>query len=180
MVCFEKEQDIDGREIAGKTTLLMGILGLFLFVQFIHEWSMFRRSDCSARRADVRFGSPAADHSTHSANHNTRRIRLLWTRLLGTTVDHSGEHPVRNVHERPFLPTSAGRDGFESRSRGDTPTPFVLFLTLFCLQKMPGGDQYVISDDGSTLSGGQRARLALARAIYHVSDFYWFVTRMLA
>jgi ABC-type bacteriocin/lantibiotic exporter with double-glycine peptidase domain len=35
---------------------------------------------------------------------------------------------------------------------------------------MPGGDQYVIADDGSTLSGGQRARLALARAIYQVDN----------
>lgn len=34
---------------------------------------------------------------------------------------------------------------------------------------MPGGDLYEIGDEGSTLSGGQRARLALARAIYHVS-----------
>lgn len=36
------------------------------------------------------------------------------------------------------------------------------------IEKMPGGDQYTIADDGSTLSGGQRARLALARAIYQV------------
>ncbi|CAD5224372.1 unnamed protein product [Bursaphelenchus okinawaensis] len=40
------------------------------------------------------------------------------------------------------------------------------------IERMPGGDQYVIADEGSTLSGGQRARLALARAIYHENDVY--------
>lgn len=35
---------------------------------------------------------------------------------------------------------------------------------------MPGGDLYEIADDGSTLSGGQRARLSLARAVYHVCE----------
>lgn len=31
---------------------------------------------------------------------------------------------------------------------------------------------YTIADDGSTLSGGQRARLSLARAIYQENDIY--------
>lgn len=34
------------------------------------------------------------------------------------------------------------------------------------IEQMPGGDAYVIGNDGSTLSGGQRARVALARAVY--------------
>jgi ABC-type protease/lipase transport system fused ATPase/permease subunit len=33
---------------------------------------------------------------------------------------------------------------------------------------MPGGDLYEIADQGMTLSGGQRARIALARALYQV------------
>ncbi|KJH49297.1 ABC transporter, ATP-binding protein [Dictyocaulus viviparus] len=33
---------------------------------------------------------------------------------------------------------------------------------------MPGGDLYEISDNGGTLSGGQRTRVALARALYQV------------
>ncbi|TKR89661.1 hypothetical protein L596_013728 [Steinernema carpocapsae] len=40
------------------------------------------------------------------------------------------------------------------------------------IKNMPGGDQYVIGDEGSTLSGGQRARLALARAAYQDNDVY--------
>ena len=33
---------------------------------------------------------------------------------------------------------------------------------------MPNKDEYLIGDEGTTLSGGQRARLALARALYQV------------
>ncbi|KAK0412633.1 hypothetical protein QR680_006320 [Steinernema hermaphroditum] len=40
------------------------------------------------------------------------------------------------------------------------------------IRNMPGGDEYVIGDEGSTLSGGQRARLALARAVYQDNDVY--------
>ncbi|CAI4223347.1 unnamed protein product [Auanema sp. JU1783] len=43
-------------------------------------------------------------------------------------------------------------------------------LEITCLQHdimlMPGGDSYEISDNGSTLSGGQRTRVALARTFY--------------
>lgn len=35
---------------------------------------------------------------------------------------------------------------------------------------MPNGDNHLIGDDGTILSGGQRARLALARAIYQNND----------
>ncbi|CAL9222685.1 unnamed protein product [Arabidopsis halleri] len=37
---------------------------------------------------------------------------------------------------------------------------------------MAGGDMACIGDKGVNLSGGQRARLALARAVYHGSDMY--------
>uniref|UniRef100_A0A0N4ZSR3 ABC-type xenobiotic transporter n=1 Tax=Parastrongyloides trichosuri TaxID=131310 RepID=A0A0N4ZSR3_PARTI len=37
---------------------------------------------------------------------------------------------------------------------------------------MPNGDSYNISDGGSTLSGGQKARLSLARSVYQDNDLY--------
>uniref|UniRef100_A0A914D7Y6 ABC transporter domain-containing protein n=1 Tax=Acrobeloides nanus TaxID=290746 RepID=A0A914D7Y6_9BILA len=40
------------------------------------------------------------------------------------------------------------------------------------IELMPSKDLYHIADEGTTLSGGQRARLALARAIYQDNDVY--------
>uniref|UniRef100_A0AAF5CW95 ABC-type xenobiotic transporter n=1 Tax=Strongyloides stercoralis TaxID=6248 RepID=A0AAF5CW95_STRER len=40
------------------------------------------------------------------------------------------------------------------------------------LTMMPNGDSYQISDGGSTLSGGQKTRLALARSVYQNNDLY--------
>lgn len=43
------------------------------------------------------------------------------------------------------------------------------------IEKMPNKDEYLIGDEGTTLSGGQKARLALARALYQVrcTIFNW-------
>lgn len=38
------------------------------------------------------------------------------------------------------------------------------------LKLMPAGDRTEIGERGVTLSGGQKARLSLARAVYHKSD----------
>ena len=42
------------------------------------------------------------------------------------------------------------------------------------IQLLPAGDVTVIGDKGVNLSGGQRARVALARAVYGDSDMYLF------
>lgn len=40
------------------------------------------------------------------------------------------------------------------------------------IKAMPGGDSYQISDNGTSLSGGQRTRVALARALYQDNSVY--------
>ncbi|VDM39196.1 unnamed protein product [Toxocara canis] len=46
------------------------------------------------------------------------------------------------------------------------------FDARFYEEAMPGGDEYEIGDGGCTLSGGQRARVALARALYQDREIY--------
>ncbi|KAL0738072.1 hypothetical protein Bca4012_014282 [Brassica carinata] len=58
---------------------------------------------------------------------------------------------------------------FDSKRYLDTLSACALDVDI---SLMAGGDMAFIGDKGVNLSGGQRARLALARAVYHGSDMY--------
>ncbi|XP_020887120.1 ABC transporter C family member 13 isoform X3 [Arabidopsis lyrata subsp. lyrata] len=58
---------------------------------------------------------------------------------------------------------------FDSKSYFETLSACALDVDI---SLMAGGDMACIGDKGVNLSGGQRARLALARAVYHGSDMY--------
>jgi ABC-type multidrug transport system fused ATPase/permease subunit len=47
-----------------------------------------------------------------------------------------------------------------------------LYKILKDLERLPNGDMTYIGDKGVNLSGGQRARISLARAVYSDADIY--------
>ena len=67
---------------------------------------------------------------------------------------------------------------FDENLRPASPVPLgevtnVTFLSKD-LQILPAGDETEIGENGVTLSGGQKARVALARAVYQVQNIVIF------
>uniref|UniRef100_A0A1J3GMA5 ABC-type xenobiotic transporter n=4 Tax=Noccaea caerulescens TaxID=107243 RepID=A0A1J3GMA5_NOCCA len=82
---------------------------------------------------------------------------------------------VAYVPQVPWILSGTVRDNilfgktFDSKRYLDTLSACALDVDI---SLMVGGDMAFIGDKGVNLSGGQRARLALARAVYHDSDMY--------
>ncbi|KAI6186898.1 hypothetical protein M3Y98_00183300 [Aphelenchoides besseyi] len=129
---------VGGGVAAGKSTLLMGILGEAIAPQD-NERSVLGvplKTTIRIRQTTVHEGFGYVGHDS-------------WVQR-GTIRDNilCGSRMNADFYRQVLDATALSRD----------------------IEKMPGGDQYVISDDGTTISGGQRARLALARCLYHEND----------
>ncbi|EPS71658.1 hypothetical protein M569_03101, partial [Genlisea aurea] len=95
------------------------------------------------------------------------------TRLVNGSTFISGSKSY--VPQIPWIISGTIRDNillgnhYDSRRYSEVLQASCLDLDI---SLMTGGDMTCIGEKGVNLSGGQRARLALARAIYHDSDIY--------
>ena len=77
--------------------------------------------------------------------------------------------------QEPWIITGTIRDNIIMKRHFDEER-YREILRVTCLEadllKFPAGDMAYIGDRGITLSGGQKARVGLARAIYEEADIY--------
>lgn len=100
--------------------------------------------------------------------------------ILGEVKELSGETAVRGslsyFSQTPFIMNATLRDNILFGHIGEEVDEELYQRTLDCcalthdLELLSDGDMTEIGEKGITLSGGQKARVALARAIYHGAD----------
>jgi ABC-type multidrug transport system fused ATPase/permease subunit len=103
----------------------------------------------------------------------------LISALLGDTVKTDGQVILRGsvayVPQQPWVMNATLRDNIVFGHRWD-PTFYEKVLDSCSLKSdiaiLSGGDQTEIGERGINLSGGQKARVSLARAIYARADIY--------
>ncbi|RFN54506.1 putative multidrug resistance protein [Fusarium flagelliforme] len=99
--------------------------------------------------------------------------------LLGDQYKATGTVTLRGsvayVAQQPWVLNATFRDNITFGNRWDPE--FYVETVKACalvddLAQLPNGDQTPVGDKGITLSGGQKARLTLARAVYARADIY--------
>ncbi|KAL5603731.1 hypothetical protein FOVSG1_006481 [Fusarium oxysporum f. sp. vasinfectum] len=99
--------------------------------------------------------------------------------LLGDQYKTTGTVALRGsvayVAQQPWVLNATVRDNITFGKQWDSE--FYVKAVKACaleddLAQLPNGDQTVVGDKGITLSGGQKARLTLARAVYARADIY--------
>ncbi|XP_018573016.1 multidrug resistance-associated protein 7 [Anoplophora glabripennis] len=102
--------------------------------------------------------------------------------ILGELPIVSGEIAINQIEsgfglvtQQPWLQCGTLRDNvLFGRPYDDSKYRSVLFACGLAedIQQLPAGDMTVVGESGSTLSGGQKARVALARAVYQDKSVY--------
>lgn len=103
----------------------------------------------------------------------------LLSGILGDAKVTRGSISLRGsvcyVAQQPFIQNATIRDNILFGQEFDAKR-YDEALRVSCLKKdlkiFPGGDQTEIGEKGINLSGGQRTRVAIARAVYHDADIY--------
>nr|CCA18266.1 MultidrugResistance like protein 1 putative [Albugo laibachii Nc14] len=103
----------------------------------------------------------------------------LLSGILGDARASRGSVSLRGsvcyVAQQPFIQNASIRDNILFGQPFDA-NKYDEALRVSCLTKdlkiFPGGDQTEIGEKGINLSGGQRTRVAIARAVYHDADIY--------
>ena len=83
---------------------------------------------------------------------------------------------VAYVEQEPLILSGTIKENVLFRSQSFDQQKYKLALRDTCLAEdillFPEGEDTVVGEKGVTLSGGQKARLSLARALYSDSDIY--------
>ncbi|KAL5574463.1 hypothetical protein UlMin_016162 [Ulmus minor] len=139
-------------------------------------WSIGDKEECNLVLNHVNLGLPSGSFIAVIGEVGSGKSSFLNSILGETQLVHGSIHSsgsIAYVPQVPWILSGTVRDNilfgrdFDRKRYSDTLWACTLDVDI---SLMVGGDMAYIGEKGVNLSGGQRARLALARAIYHGSD----------